>query len=296
MSNFVRHTLCPFVASIIWGLSFVSQSICAGYLGPFSINAFRGLIAFLVLGAACIILRKRTDIGSAKDLLVSGAVCGGALFIAANLQQLGIETSTAGKAGFVTALYIVLVPISGGFFGKKAGKKVWLAVAVALVGMFFLCISSGDLSIGAGDLALLGCAVAFTVQIMCVDFMSSRVHPVALSASMFLFMSLFSLAGALIFERPAPSDFLPCMGSLLFIALLSSCVAYTLQIISQKGGNPAVVSLIMSLESVFAALGGAVILKEKLSQRELLGCILMAVAIVLAQLPERSSEEDTAVS
>ena len=288
MSNFVRHTVCPFVASIIWGLSFVSQSIAAEYLGPFSINAFRGIVAFIVLAAACLVLKKRTDLGGIRQLLISGAVCGGALFVASNLQQLGIETSTAGKAGFVTALYIVLVPIAGTLFGRKAGKKVWIAVAVAVLGMYFLCISKGEMSVSSGDLALLGCAAAFTVQIMCVDKMSLKVHPVALSASMFLFMSLFSLIGMCIFEKPAVSDFAACIGPLLFIALFSSCVAYTLQIISQKGGNPAVVSLIMSLESVFAALGGAIILKERLSSRELIGCVLMAIAVVLAQLPDHA--------
>ena len=294
MSNFVRHTVCPFVASIIWGLSFVSQSICAEYLGPFSINAFRGLLAFLVLGAACLVLKRHTELGSLKQLAVSGLICGGALFVASNLQQLGIETSTAGKAGFVTALYIVLVPIAESLFGRKPGKKVWIAVVIAVAGMYFLCLSAGDFSISKGDLALLGCAAAFTVQILCVDRNSLKVHPVALSASMFLFMSLFSLMGMLAFEKPAPADFVPCMGALLFVALLSSCVAYTLQIVSQKGGNPAVVSLIMSLESVFAALGGAVILKERLSSRELIGCLLMAVAIVLAQLPDRRSEAESA--
>lgn len=294
MSNFVRHTVCPFVASIIWGLSFVSQSIAAEYLGPFSINAFRGIVAFIVLAAACLVLKKRTDLGGIRQLLISGAVCGGALFVASNLQQLGIETSTAGKAGFVTALYIVLVPIAGTLFGRKAGKKVWIAVAVAVLGMYFLCISKGEMSVSSGDLALLGCAAAFTVQIMCVDKMSLKVHPVALSASMFFFTSLFSIIGACIFEKPAVSDFAACIGPLLFIALFSSCVAYTLQIISQKGGNPAVVSLIMSLESVFAALGGAIILKERLSPRELIGCVLMAIAVVLAQLPDRASASPAA--
>ena len=285
LKNFMQHTVCPVAAAVIWGTAFSAQSICSQYMEPFSVNAARGLIAAAVLFLVCILFRRKNS--DRRSLLPGSLLCGVTLFIAGNLQQLGIGATSAGKSGFVTALYIVLVPVTGLLFKKKTGKQVWIAVAVAVVGLYFLCVAEGDFTIGSGDAALLLCAAAFTAQILSVDYFAQRVDCFALSAGMFFVSGLLSAVCSLLFEHTGLADMRMCFGSVLYIALFSSCIAYTLQIVAQKGGNPAVVSLLMSLESVFALLGGVVILNEKMSPRELVGCGIMAAAIVIAQIPEK---------
>ena len=288
MKNFIQHTIFPILAAIIWGLAFSAQSICSRYLPPFAINAFRGLLAFAVLACAFRLLKLKA--GMRKDVIIGSLICGFALFAASNFQQFGISETSAGKSGFITALYLVLVPVfSMIVFRKRTSLRIWIAVAIAVVGMYFLCIS-GEFTLEKGDIALLLCAFLFAAQILGIDFYSERVHPVALSAGQFLVSGLLSLLCSLFFESVTVSDFAPCIWQLLYVALFSSCIAYTLQIFAQKGGNAAVVTLLLSLESVFALIGGMIILGEKLTSRELLGCVLMAFAILLTQLPER---EDT---
>ena len=284
MKDFIQHTLTPILAALIWGFAFSAQSICGEYVQPFAINAFRGLVAFLVLLAGCLVLKIRP--GKTKDLILGGMSSGGALFFAGFVQQIGINMTTAGKSGFITALYIVLVPVAGIFMGKKTGRNVLLAVAAAVVGMYFLCITD-SFSLAAGDLYLLACAVGYTAQIIFIDRYTEKVNGIALSASMFLFSGLFSALASVLLEDAHLADYGMCMGGLLYLAVFSSCVGYTLQIIAQKGGNPTKVSLCLSLESVFAVVGGVIVLHESMSGRELLGCLIMACAIVLAQLPEK---------
>ena len=287
MNDTVRHTVCPLLAALIWGFAFSAQSVCADFLGPFSVNAGRGLIAFVILLAACLLRRRRSGKkGLSRELLLGSLCCGTALFIASNFQQFGLADTDAGKAGFITALYIVLVPIAGIFMGKKLSAKVWLAVLIAVVGMYFLCISD-DFSLAFSDLMVLICALMFTVQIVSVDLFVQKVDSVELSCGMFFFEALFSGIGVLLFESPTLAGVQGCIWQLLYVAVFSSCIAYTLQIVAQKGANTAVVSLLLSLESVFALIGGAVFLHEKLSGRELLGCAIMLAAIVLAEWPER---------
>lgn len=287
MKNFVQHTLFPILAAIIWGTAFSAQSVCSRYLPAFAVNAFRGLLSFAVLFLACVILHIKA--GKRNALIKASLICGTALFLATNAQQFGIGETSAGKSGFITALYIVLVPIfSTLFLEKKISGRIWAAVLIAVGGLFFLCVS-GEFSIGLADLALLFCAGMFAVQILGVDLFSEEVHPVALSAGQFLVNGILSLICSLIFESVSIQAFGSCIWQLLYVALLSSCVAYTLQIFAQKGGNATVVTLLLSLESVFALLGGMVLLGEKLSGRELLGCLLMTAAIVLAQLPEKTA-------
>ena len=284
MKNFIQHTLCPILTALIWGTAFVAQSVMSDYLPAFAINAARSLIAFAVLTAGCLAFHVKP--GKRKDVLLGGLVCGMALFLAMNLQQFGIGETSAGKSGFMTALYIVLVPIFGMFFHKKTAGHIWIAVAIAVAGLYFLCVSE-SFTVTLGDLSLLLCALMFTAQILGVDYYSEKVHPVVLSAAQFLVTGVLSLLCSLLFETVRPADFVPCIGQLLYVALFSSCIAYTLQIVAQKGGNPTVVSLLMSLESVFAVLGGMVILRERLSRREGIGCVLMAAAVLIAQLPEK---------
>lgn len=282
-----RHqSIFALLAAIIWGAAFSAQSVCAQYLGPFTITALRALIAFLVLLVVCL-LRRKSDRGTRRDIIIGSFVCGTALFAASNMQQVALNLgASAGKAGFITALYIVLVPIGQVFFKQKITPRHWLAVAVAVAGMYFLCIT-GSFSISPSDLYLLLCALLFAVQILAVDRFSARVDGLVLSCGMFLVVAVFSSLFALPLETITLGNIAACIWPLLYIAVFSSCLGYTFQILAQKGGNPAVVSLLMSLESLFAAVFGALLLGERMSTHELIGCALMIAAIVVAELPAK---------
>ena len=282
-----RHqSIFALLAAIIWGAAFSAQSVCAQYLGPLTITALRSLIAFLVLFAVCL-LRRKSDRGTRRDIIIGSIVCGAALFAASNMQQLALNMgASAGKAGFITALYIVLVPIGQVFFKQKITPRHWLAVAVAVAGMYFLCITGG-FSISPSDLYLLLCALLFAVQILAVDRFSARVDGLVLSCGMFLVVAVLSSLFALPLEEITLGGIVACIWPLLYIAVFSSCLGYTFQILAQKGGNPAVVSLLMSLESLFAAVFGALLLGERMSTHELIGCALMIAAIVVAELPAK---------
>lgn len=282
-----RHqSIFALLAAIIWGAAFSAQSVCAQYLGPFTITALRALIAFLVLLVVCL-LRRKSDCGTRRDIIIGSIVCGAALFAASNMQQLALNMgASAGKAGFITALYIVLVPIGQVFFKQKITPRHWLAVAVAVAGMYFLCITGG-FSISPSDLYLLLCALLFAVQILAVDRFSARVDGLVLSCGMFLVVAVLSSLFALPLEEITLGGIAACIWPLLYIAVFSSCLGYTFQILAQKGGNPAVVSLLMSLESLFAAVFGALLLGERMSTHELIGCALMIAAIVVAELPAK---------
>lgn len=282
-----RHqSIFALLAAIIWGAAFSAQSVCAQYLGPLTITVLRSLIAFLVLFAVCLLHRK-SDRGTRRDIIIGSIVCGTALFAASNMQQLALNMgASAGKAGFITALYIVLVPIGQVFFKQRISSRHWLAVAVAVVGMYFLCITDG-FSISPSDLYLLLCAFLFAVQILAVDRFSARVDGLVLSCGMFLVVAVLSSLFALPMETITLGNIAACIWPLLYIAVFSSCLGYTFQILAQKGGNPAVVSLLMSLESLFAAVFGALLLGERMSTHELIGCALMIAAIVVAELPAK---------
>lgn len=289
MKSFVQHTICPLLAALIWGVAFSAQSVCAEFIEPFTLNAVRGGVAFVLLLLICL-LRKDRNFGAKKDLVLGSLFCGVSMFLATNIQQFGIGETSAGKAGFITALYIVIVPMTGIFFRKRIPVKVWLAVAIAVVGMYFLCITE-QFTIARGDLMVVICAFFFAAQILCIDHYVQKVDGIALSCGQFLVVAILSSLCMAATETPTIAAMTACIWPLLYVAVFSSCVAYTLQIIAQKGANPAVVSLLLSMESVFAVLGGAVLLHERLSGRELLGCFLMVVAIVLAELPEKRKPE-----
>ena len=287
-SNFVRQNVFPVLAALIWGLAFVAQSVGADMVGPFTFNAARSFIGFLFLLIICIALRirekPRYERRYYRDLIVSGLLCGMALTLAVNLQQKGLETTTSGKAGFITALYIVLVPIAGLFLKKKAPRMIWLSVALAVLGLYFLSITE-DFSISSGDFFMLLAALSFTGHILIIDHFGGRVSGIEMSCVQFLVVSLLSSIGMIATETPTWAGITACAVPLLYVGILSSGVGYTLQILAQKGSNPTVVSLLMSLESVFATVFGALILHELMSGREIFGCVLMLVAVVLAQLP-----------
>ena len=284
---------------MIWGFAFVTQSLGAMYVGPFTVNAVRSAIAVVFLLGLSWVLRKRRGETWAKsveknphylrDLLLGGFCCGTALTIATNLQQKGIETTTSGKAGFLTAMYIVIVPLFGLMMKKQlGGRNIWLGVAVAVAGLYFLCIQE-DLSVATGDFYILLCAVFFSVQIMLVDHFVVNVDSVELSLVQFFTVAVISAVFMFALEQPAVGAIQAAIWPLLYLGITSSGIAYTLQIVAQKGSNPTVISILLSLESVFAVIGGALFLKDQLSGREYFGCLLMLVAVVLAQLPEKQT-------
>lgn len=284
------------LAAFIWGTAFVAQSMGMDHLGPCTFNAVRSFIGCLVLLPAAALLvrrdRKRQSAGrdSLAPLFLGGAVCGVLLGAASLLQQTALQTVSSGKAGFLTALYIVLVPVLGCFLGRRPDGRAWAAVGLALVGTWLLSVQSGSFSIAAGDLLLMGCALLFSVHILVVDHFSPHVNGVALSCIQFLVAGLLSTGAAFLWETPRAGDILLSWGPLLYTGVLSSGVAYTLQILGQKTTPPAAASLLLSLESVFAALAGWAVLGDLLSLRELLGCGLVFLAVILSQLPGRKEK------
>ncbi len=295
----IRNSLLLLIAAIIWGVAFVAQSVGMDYVGPFTFNSARSFIGALFL-LPCIALldklngkeKRKPEKGSLeykkerRQLLMGGICCGLALSLATCLQQIGLMYTTVGKAGFITAFYIIIVPILGLFFKKRCAPTVWIGVILALTGLYFLCITEG-FQIGKGDILVFLCALVFSAHIMCIDHFTQFVDGVKMSCLQFFVCGIVSGILMLLFEKPDLGALLTAWIPLLYTGILSSGVAYTLQIVGQKDMNPTIASLIMSLESVFSVLAGLLILGQKLSSRETIGCVLMFAAIVLAQLPEK---------
>ncbi|MDY4207995.1 MAG: DMT family transporter [Lachnospiraceae bacterium] len=292
-----KNAFMLILTAFIWGTAFVAQSVGMDYLGPFTFNGVRSLIGGVALIPCIWLLQKLNDKSepvteerNRKDLLIGGISCGVLLFAASSLQQVGIQYTTAGKAGFITAFYIVFVPVLGIFLGKKTGWKVWTAVILALAGLYFLCITE-KFTIGKGDIFLFACALVFSIHILVIDYFSPKVEGVKMSCIQFLVCGIISLPFMFLLETPRMGAIVDAAWPLLYAGVLSCGVAYTLQIIGQKNVNPAIASLILSLESCFSVLAGWVILGEKLSVCESIGCILMFAAIILAQLPDKKDKE-----
>ena len=292
MTNQTKNSMLLMLCALIWGTAFVAQSAGSG-MGAFSFLAGRSWMAVLVLiptvkafDALHHRQGKPKTAAERKQLLKAGLVCGTLLFLASAAQQLGItlDPSTA-KAGFLTAMYVVLVPVFGLFLGRKGSAQLWVSMAIAVVGLYLLCMKDGFGSIQSSDWLLLLCAVLFSFQIMAVDHFSPQMDGVRLSLVEFFVVSVESTVAALLFEQPAMAEFVTFAGPILYCGIMSSGVAYTLQILGQRDLNPAVASLIMCLESVFSALGGWLLLHQSLSLRESSGCVLLFAAVVLAQLP-----------
>ena len=286
-------SLMLIVVALIWGTAFVAQRKGMEYAGPLAFNGVRTLIGSLVLLPVALIFRPAKAANLRKTLL-AGLLCGLCLFMATNLQQIGLTSTEAGKAGFITTFYIILVPVLGLFLRKKTGAVTWLAVAVALGGLFFLCVKPGEVRIAPGDLLVLGCAFFFAVQILVIDFFVQEVDGVLLSCVQFAVDGVLSLIAAFLFEKPDFPALFRGWIPLLYTGILSCGVAYTLQILGQKNLHPTVASLLMSLESAFAVLGGWLILHERLTRRELLGCALMLAAVLLVQLAPAKKEKSPA--
>jgi len=296
MNRFVlRQSALLLLAATIWGVAFVAQSVGMDYVGPFTFLASRSMIGAFVLIPYILLREKRVEKITRKNtedrklLVLGGVCCGCLLFVASIFQQIGIMYTTVGKSGFITAMYIVIVPIISIFLKKKAGIKVWLGVVLAVIGLYFLCMTSGNVSLQKGDVLTFFCAVTFSFHILTVDYFAPKLDGVKLSCIQFLTCGLLSGAGMLLFEAPTIESVLAAWLPILYAGALSSGVAYTLQIVGQRGMNPTVASLLMSMESVISVIAGWAILNQALSGRELMGCVLMFAAIILVQLPDKMS-------
>lgn len=288
----IRNSLLLLLTATIWGTAFVAQSVGMNYVEPFTFTCVRSIIGGIVLIPCIWFLRKlRVSDGMknrplvTKVELLGGICCGIALFAASNFQQIGILHTTVGKAGFITALYVVIVPIMGLFFKKKVSIVVWICVVLSVVGLYLLCMTEGSMTLAYGDFLVLICAILFSVHIMVIDYFSPKGDGVIMSCIQFFVCGLLSGIVMLFVENPEIGNIMAAKMPILYAGVLSSGVAYTLQIVGQKDMNPTVASLILCLESVVSALAGWMILNEALTTRELFGCVLMFVAIVLAQMP-----------
>ncbi len=309
------------LCAMIWGFAFSAQSVGAEYVGPWTFLAARawigvatllvfiGVRRFIILrtdegrrayedaeaslsgrGEDCAygkiaMFRGRLKIG--KTMLIAGASTGILLCLASVTQQAAIAYTTVAKSSFITAMYVVIVPILSLLLGRRSGARIWFAVALSVVGLYMLSFSDGIGSVNKGDLMTLGCAVLFAMQIICVNHFVDRLDGLVLSCSEFFFEAVLATCGMLIFEEPSISSLVPAFTAILYAGVMSNGVAYTLQILGQKGFDPTVASLCMCMESVFGALGGFILLKQTLTVRELMGCVLMFGAILMAELPSQ---------
>lgn len=287
----LRGNLMLLLTALIWGSAFVAQTVGMDHVGPFTFNCARMFLGALVL-LPVIAWREEhnpankkahglPENGSGRVLAAGGISCGVMLFLGSSLQQCGLQYTTPGKAGFITALYVVLVPIAGLAFGRKPRWWVWLSVAMSAAGLWLLCMTGAE-GLSLGDSLVLLCALAFTGHILCADHFSPLVDGVKLSCIQFFTCGLLSFIPMLL-EHPDLGAILSAAMPILYAGVLSSGVAYTLQIVAQKDTDPTVASLILCLESVFAVLAGALVLHQIPTGRELAGCVLMFAAIVLAQ-------------
>lgn len=311
MKRNMRGEFMLMITALIWGVSFVAQRSGMEYIGPFTFNGIRCYLGALVLLPVLFAFeqqrKKQQGLEHAtqttelehriarKDLLIGGISSGVVFFIASSVQQLGMVYTTAGKAGFITALYIVIVPILGIFLKKKVRPILWICVVFATVGLYLLSIKDG-FTIGKGDLLVMICAFGFAVHILVIDHFSPKVDGVKLSFLQFLVCGILSTPFMVLYESIQWKAVLACWLPILYAGVMSCGIAYTLQVIAQKETEPTVTSLILSLESVFAVIAGILILSENISMREALGCIIMFVAILMAQLPLRGPGETLSIS
>ena len=298
MKSKLKSNIAILVATIIWGSTFVAQSIGMDHIGPFTFQAARCCLGGLILLPIIAVLDKFTYKNDGKNfatrwldkkLWKAGLFCGIPLFIAINLQQMGIVDTDAGKSAFLTAMYIVFVPVIGMFFGQKASKWIPVSIVLGVAGLYCLsCV--GVTGIATGDLLLLGCAVGFAIQILAVDKYANQVDCLRLNC-INAFLCAFLSAIVMIFtEEPSWSAIKGCWGSVAYAGVLSMGIAYSLQNIGQKNLDSATASLLMSTESVFAVLAGWIVLKERLNFWEGLGCILVFAAVILSQLPDKKKQ------
>lgn len=291
----VKNSFLLFLAALIWGMAFVSQSKGMEYMGPLTFNGVRSLIGtlFLIVYIAITCKTGARDLKKVnwKATIKAGLWCGLVLTTASTLQQYGIAHTTVGKAGFITTLYIIFVPIAGIFFKKKVGAVIWIAAALAAGGMYLLCMTE-SFSLSGGDTLVFLCALFFTAHIMVIDYYADQVDGVIVSCIQFAMAGVVCTFGSLLFEAPTWTALKDGVGALLYAGVMSCGIAYTLQIVGQKGVNPTVAALILSLESVVATVAGVLAYKFGLLQtdqtmtgRQIAGCALVFLGVILVQLP-----------
>lgn len=296
MTNYkkIRGNILLLIAALIWGTAFVAQKEGVDVLHPCTYNGIRSFFGSLALLPVILFTDSRNKKKGtySKDnpwlLLLGGVVCGIILFLASTLQTAALVDADEGKAGFMTALYLIIVPIFGVFLGRKIRPVIWLSVALATIGLYFLCVKEGtSFSFNRSEVMLLACAFIFALHIMAVDYFSPRLNGVKLSFLQFLVVGLISLVYIVFVDKPAVSDIVKSAVPILYAGVMSSGVAYTLQIVAQKDTEPAVASIIMSTESLFALLAGMVFSQTIPMARELIGCAFMMAAIILVELPQK---------
>lgn len=286
--------------AIIWGASFVAQKQGSESVGPFTFNGIRLLLAVIALIPVIMIMdAQKKKKGLIKDmtpeekrkerkvLIIGGIACGIFLCIASTLQQFGIEFTTAGKAGFITSLYVVLVPLLGIFVGKKVRPLIWFCVIAAAVGLYLLTIKPGTFHLGIGDTFVLVCALFFALHILVIDHFSPKTDGVKLSCIQFFVAGIICIVLMFIFEEVHIEAIKSAALPIMYSGFLSGGVAYTLQVVAQKDADPTIASMLLSLESVFSVISGAIILGDIMTGREIMGCVIMFAATILAQLPSK---------
>lgn len=294
----LKNPLLLLLTATIWGTAFVAQSVGMEHVGPFTFNGVRSLIGGVVLLPLIWFLdrtggreKKAQTPRDRKNLIAGGIACGVMLCIASNFQQFGIQYTTVGKAGFITAFYIVLVPVLGLFIHRRCPALVWAGVALALGGLWLLCMGGDTVSVGTGDLLVFIGSIMFSIHILVIDHYSPLADGVKLSCIQFFVCGILSVLCMFLFEQPDLSAIWDARGSILYAGAMSCGVAYTLQIVGQKGMNPTAASLILSLESVISVLAGWVLLRQALSGRELAGCALVFAAVLLVQIVMGRAEQ-----
>ncbi len=308
MSKKMQSNILLLFTALIWGSSFVAQKSGMDYIEPFTFNGIRMVIGGLVLIPFILLMdRKKARDGAAepmsdeekakarKKIIAGGICCGLAIFVASSLQQFGVSYTTAGKAGFITTLYVVIVPIISVLLRKRVRPIMWLCVVLGAVGLYLLCMTDDSFKLAFGDMLVLLCAVAFAVHIMVVDHFAAKLDGTKLSCIQFLTSGILGLIGMAIFESPDINAILDCWLPILYAGVLSCGLGYTFQVIAQKYAEPTVASLLMSLESVFAVISGAILLHETMSMRELTGCAVIFAAVIISQLPEKKKKEGEAL-
>jgi len=294
MNKNLRGALTLLLAAIIWGFAFVAQSVGMENVGAFTFQASRMLLASLVLLPTALIFSKIREKATGekepfldKKTLLAGTACGVFLFGAASLQQIGIAYTSVGHAGFLTALYLLIVPLLGIFTGKKVSMRIWLCILLALAGLYLLFMTEEGFTMSLGDVLATLCAFVFALHIITVDKLAGALDGIKVSLVQMTFAGLISLVCAFIFEEPRLSGIIAAWIPIAYTGVLSCGVAYTLQIVGQKYAEPTVASIVMSLESVFSVIAGALLLFQIPSIYELAGCTLMFAATIISQLPER---------